>query len=230
MSAFRPAAKAALSLGLSLALLGSAQAGVVWFTDRTAWTAAVGGLSFSEDFSSFVTDQSFQLAPVALNGMSIQREGLTDNNFRNLVEAPPAVFGDNNGTAHASMYTNAGEQQVRITFSALNRAFGGESWDATGSEGAVLEIFDGASLLGSHELAGGRGAFLGYILDGGDSASSVRFSSILNIAGPSGEGFGYDNLAGANAQIGVVPVPGTVALAGLGLLALGAARRRQSPR
>jgi hypothetical protein len=157
--------------------------------------------------------------------MSIQQQG-TDA-FRNLIEVPPATFSDNNGTAHASMYTNFGATDVHITFAAENTAFGGESWQATGGEGTTLEIYDGAALLGSHALGAGDGAFLGYVLNGGDSATYLRYTSINNTAGPGGEGFGYDNLAGRNAVTTDVPVPGTAALLALGLGALTSVRRRK---
>ena len=43
--------------GLGFGVMGSAQAGIVWFTDRSAWSAAAGAASFTEDFSSFAADQ-----------------------------------------------------------------------------------------------------------------------------------------------------------------------------
>lgn len=207
-------------------LLGvqAAQAGVVWFTDRSAWAAAAGAASFSEDFSGFASDTSFTTSAVALNGGSIQQVG--SDNFRNFIDAPTLSFSDNNGTAHASAYTNFGAVTISLSFDALNGAFGFESWDAASGEGTQLDIFSGGSLLDSHALGGGNGAFLGYVLTGGSTATSVSFASRTNLFS-GGEGFGLDNLVGVNAATSEVPEPGSLALLGLGLVGLAASRKRK---
>jgi hypothetical protein len=147
--------------------------------------------------------------------------------FRNLVDVAPFVFDDNGGTTHASMYTKFGETSVRITFAAANAAFGGGSWLTSVSEGAQLSIYDGETLLDSRELGANAGAFLGYVLTGGVTAISVRFTSVTDQSGRSGEGFGYGNLAGVVAGSGPTPapVPGTAGLLALGLGAVWSARR-----
>jgi hypothetical protein len=78
----------------------------------------------------------------------------------------------------------------------VNKAFGLDSWSGNDGEGAVLEVFSGATLLGSQALTGGDGDFLGYVLTGEDTAMAVRFRSDGLIPGMLGERFYIDNLAG----------------------------------
>jgi hypothetical protein len=198
-----------------------ANAVVNFFTDRTAWEAAAGAATFTEDFSGFAADTSFKNAPVALAGMTISREGPEgglDNS--NMIDVPPLVFSGGSGTAQAELFVNTNEgvnigTQVRIAFAALNRAFGLESWEAVGLEGSVLEVYNGGALLGSQNLGAASGAFLGYTLTGGDVATSVRFRANLLIVGTSGEGFAIDNLAGV-----AVPEASGLALMATALVAL----------
>jgi hypothetical protein len=91
--------------------------------------------------------------------------------------------------------------QVRITFTGLNRAFGFDSWSGNDGEGVVLDVFSGATLLGSQALTGGDRDFLGYVLTGVDMATSVRFSSDRLIPEMIGERFYIDNLAGTTATV-----------------------------
>ncbi len=213
-------------LGVAAVAWGAAspaQAGILFFTDRPTWEAAAGPLGFAEDFSGFAQDASFRTTPVALNGMTIQQLGT--GSFRNIVDAGSVEedfdFTEHNGTSHGSLFTNADGAGVRvqILFDLPNVAFGFESWIAHDTEGALLEVFDGASLLGSQALSNDFGGFLGYVLTGGDSATAALFRSETLIAGSVGEGFGLDNLAGTP-----VPEPGSAGLLGLGLAALSALR------
>jgi hypothetical protein len=203
-----------------------AEGAINFFTDAATWQAAAGASTFTEDFSGFLMDTPFHTSPVALNGMTISREG-PEAGLSNYIDALPLTFSGGSGTAQAELFTNTNEganigTQVRIAFSQLNTAFGFNSWEAVGLEGAVLEVYNGATLLGSQNLGGANAAFLGYALNGGDTATSVRFRSNLLNVGTSGEGFAIDNLAGVG-----VPEP---ELAGVVIAAMAAAwakRRRK---
>lgn len=198
----------------------AAHAGSLFYTDRAAWQTAAGTPSFKEDFSSFAVDTPFRTGPVMVNGMTFQQEGF-DENFRNQVDVVPLEFTPNSGSASGSLYTNSADgaapgTQVRVTFTQVNMAFGLESWDATGGEGVALEIYNGTTLIGSQALAGGNGAFLGYVLTAGDMATSLRFRSITLNPGTGGEGFYIDNLEGVSG----VPEPTSLTLLAVGTLGM----------
>ena len=135
------------------------------FSDRATWQAAVVGVPFAENFESFGADTSFASSPVALSGMTISRKG-PEPSLTNFIDVPPLAFALGSGTSQAELFTNFEEglnigTLVRISFASANAAFGFDAWAASDFEDSILEIFDGATLLGSQALPGGSGAFLG---------------------------------------------------------------------
>ena len=63
-----------------LALLGppAAHAGLDVFTDRAAWEASVGTVSWCEDFEQFTQDVSFRVLPVDVGGrFTLVQQGAT---------------------------------------------------------------------------------------------------------------------------------------------------------
>lgn len=211
---------------IGFGVVDSMHGAVVFFTDRTVFLTATGTPSFTEDFQGFTSDASFRTAPLTIGGGVIQQEGLNAANFRNFVDVAPFDLTDNNGTNHASLFVDFPEgaspgTQVRLTFASPNLAFGSDTSQGTIAEGAVLEVFNGAVLLGSQPVSNTASAFLGYSLTGGDVATSVRFRSASLTPGNTGEGFSIDNLLGVDARNGLAvpePVPffmGWVSLLGL---------------
>lgn len=205
----------------------SSQAGITWFDHPGLWGAAAGPPSYLETFDGFATDLSFTSGPVATAAGAFSQESVDGNTFRNFIDVPPLAFPDNNGTKHASLFTNAHEAghgtDVRLTFFTRHTALSFLTWDATTLEGASVDVFDGTILLGSHDFSGGASEFTGFVLDGGMSATSVRFRSTTTIPGEGGEGFGLDDIRGVHAP---VPEPTTFVLAGAAIAA--AVRRRRA--
>lgn len=218
-----------LGPALVVAAPEAGRAAATFHPHRAAWTAALpSGAPFSEDFSSFAADAPFHTVPVAIGGGAISREG-PEPGLSNYVDVLPLTFPGGSGTNQAEVFVNTLEgmnvgTNVRITFAQPNLAFGFDVWEAVGLEGARLEIYNGAALLGSQVLPGGNGAFVGYTLTGGETATSVLFRANSLIVGTSGEGFAIDNLAGI-----AVPEPtaGALLLVGTAILR---GRARHKPR
>lgn len=203
----------------------SANAAINWHTSLGSWNTATGGASIAEDFSSFGVDTQFRTQSVTINGGSLGQMGL-DGAFRNMIDVPATQFTDNNGTAHASMFVqgDAPDTTVQLTFDANQTAFGFESWGATGGEGATLDVFNGATLVGSMDLTGGNGDFLGFDLTGGDQATHVVWRAATANGQPlGGEGFGIDNFVYGQP----VPEPATMIALGLGAAAILRRRSRK---
>src|SRR5687767_13431067 len=93
----------------------TAQAVVTTYSDRTAWNTAVGGSpDFLVDFSGFGSDTSFHTVPVDTGPFLLVQVG--SGTVRNFIDAPPVALPDNNGTAHASMFTDFGNVAVDVVF------------------------------------------------------------------------------------------------------------------
>jgi hypothetical protein len=206
----------ALLIGICCADAISANAAVNFYTDRALWAVAAGAATFTEDFSSFAADEPFHNTPVALNGMTISREG-PEAGLSNHIDALPLTLPGGSGTNQAELFVNAIEgvsvgTNVRITFDQPAIAFGFDVWEAVGLEGARLDVYDGATQLRSELIPGGNAAFLGFVATAGEGADSVLFRANLLIVGTSGEGFAIDNLAGVG-----VPEPTAASLVALAL-------------
>jgi hypothetical protein len=185
-----------------------ARATLTTFTSRSDWQTAVtaAGLSiqYNEGFDSF------RMAPVNVNGHFTLSQAGTDQVFRNLIDVPPFDFTDNNGTKHASLYTNFGTATtgtfVNMTFSTPIGAWGGDF-----SQDTLLELLNmnvnsvASAIINTYQFPDTAGAtfFFGFVGQPADAVGSLTFLSRTNVAGSSGEGFGLDNVTTAAA----VPEP-----------------------
>ena len=179
------------------ALSGTAAAAPTPFDDRPTWLTAIGGApDATEDFEGFVADTEFRTQTVALAVGTIEQIG-TDENFRNLVEVPPLQFTDNNGTSHASCFTNAAEPPgnplgttVELTFSSPVSAWGADFTGVLGGEFLAVALDADGSIIGTLTPTS-QDQFLGFAAGPGESVTKVILSSQNITPGGGGRGFQY---------------------------------------
>lgn len=204
-----------------LALAASAVAQVTVYTDRTQWDAAAGPMSFYEDFRGWTTDESFQTTPAFCQGFSLRQVGT--NNFRNIVDTPPFLYTDNNGTNHASMFVEGMYYPISVGLTPDQplTAWSADFVGTAGGEGLDLKIFfdDGTqSQINVVDVAPTAEAFWGFVVNPGLTATYLEFVARVPAPGQGGEGFGMDQVGGV-----FIPEP---AVGLLGLLGVVLLRRR----
>jgi hypothetical protein len=176
------------------------QAAIVQYNDRASWLAAIGGASdVDEDFSGFTVDTIFRSTPVPIAMGTIQQVGF-DQVFRNLVDVPPFLYSDNNGTNHASCYVNwpdtgpGSETNVEVVFSAPVSAWGADMYGCLGLELLAVDVSgtNDQTILGTL-LPAAQNTFVGFVATAGEQIDMVIFRSQVQVSGTGGEGFGSDD-------------------------------------
>ncbi len=205
---------AALATGTA-AFLARAQAQVSVFTSRPAWEAATAGSPgvFFEDFEGFAVDTPFRTATVDVGPFTLRQAG--SGALRNFIDVPAFEFPDNNGTKHASLFTNSGGTTVDMTFAAPLLGWGADFFGTATGELLDLDlVLETGEVLAAVPVSLDTG-FFGFVTSPAHTIGRVAFRSRTDIPGPIGEGFGLDNVAGA-----LIPEPGSLTLLGAGALAL----------
>ena len=190
------------------AVLGSASsvmAGVTTYSNRDSWEGAAGAPTVSVDFEGFVADQSFQVSPVAMDGFTLQQtSGVRD--FRNIIDTPPFLFTDNNGTNHASMFVE-GDEPVEATVTLDDPAKG---WAAyfVGTDGGervdlIVYLDDGSSdRVQLPDISTSSEQFFGVVAGARQKIVSIRFVARTAGGTVGGEGFTMDKVLASPASGG----------------------------
>lgn len=200
---------------ITLSAVERCRGDVVLFTSRPAWEAqrpvAIG--TFFEDFERVQVDTQFRTVPHDLGPFVLAQSG--SGVFRNFIDVPPFAFSDNNGTRHASLFTDFGSTTVHMSFPHNPvLAWGGDFFGANDSEGLVLTLLATDGMAVATIPVPIDTGFFGFISD--EPIGQIVFASRTNIPGLVGEGFGLDNVAGS-----ALPEPSALSLTALGLGSLG---------
>jgi len=192
------------SVVLSLAILTAAtsQAGVITFSDRASWEAAVVGSPTVVDFNTYATD-------VSTNGIDFGPFTIANG----LLDAPPVTSHDIDGSTYVNI-THGGAKSITY-----HSPISGWGADLDHAQGSWLRV-----LLSSPEdlelpyTGGDNPAFFGFITWPMESFTTIQFleNGLDKV--------GYDNISSGTE---VVPEPSSLVVLGLGLAGLAVRRRRK---
>lgn len=196
------------AIGLLFAMLGSAQAAFIVYTDRTAFEAAISG-AVVEDF----TDDTLASPLVSITGTG----------------AGQPMYGSNAQTGYDGMLwdiidAGTGVTDTIFTFNTGIYAFGGD-WDfSPNGAGTGIEVMSAAGMVTTvGEIQNSTTAFTGFW--GFISTDSFTGVHLAEGSACCVETYTLDNLTYTANK---VPEPGSLALMGLGLLGIAMTRRKKS--
>lgn len=205
-----------------VATAGQLQAGIIVFTDRTAWEAAVAGTIATEDFNG-VANQILSSGTTTLGTFDVTLNANDAGNLNN-VSGGVLNFRVSNWVGGDPVTSFI---DIAPVSSSLLSAFGADFVSTTtGAKLKVTLMLNGSTVVFSDHLSGVGTGFLG-VVDDMTPFSSLRFEAVSPASDNSAEVFSLDNLSTSVAT--VAPEPTSLALAGFaGIgMAAGAWRRRR---
>lgn len=207
-----------LTVGAVVACAGaSAHAGLMVFTDRASWEAALGGAAvFTEDFNSLSPQVIADGDTLDTGLIQIRRDGSLNGGDGLLEIEPGGNFGNLDGTTFLSGETGVTpHERVDLGFSGQSIfAFGADWFSPFSGDGIGLEVGDNLILLDS--ISGFDAGFVGFV-------STDLFESISIVGTP--DDVSFQELWSADNFSFAVPAPGAAAL--FGLAGLASTRRRR---
>lgn len=224
MTKLLAAAATAVLMGVSPVLASTI------FTSEADYLTAIGGTGdISESFDAFTQDQSFRNTSLDVGPFTLSSFGEEQNaGTQNQIDASPFSFNDFadlNGTpfAHIFLSSDLGGTIATFTFDTAITGFGAMFRELSANTILILETNTGTETI--NQDIGLDAAFFGFVLDMGQTATSITFMS-TDVADV-GDGFGIDDVVLANVDpIAVVPLPAGLPLFLAGLGALGLLGRR----
>jgi hypothetical protein len=184
------------------------------FTSRALWQAATGATSL-ETFNSFAVDTPFHTVPVDVGPFTISMSPGAISSSWNFIDVPPPAFSDFN--VDGSNVANIGLEDLDsayLTFDTPITAFGAD-FAAWNDNVLRSNMIVGADVIAPPTTIGNQVRFFGI-------TSTTPFTTVEFRGTIESDGFSIDNV-----EFTAVPEPSTIALVGLGTLAVFAVKRRR---
>lgn len=190
----------AISSLLPAPALGAVQV----FTDRAAWTAALGGpTSFFADFNGFTQDAQFDVTPLNVGPFSLRATGTFAS--ASFLDVPPLSNTDPNidGTSYLFMFVDGITPPfttISLEFGTAVLGFGGDfSYPGNGSQLVLDLTMPGGVTSLTVPGTGTTQGFFGFVAT--EPVSSIMFHNSVN------DGFFLDNVgARTTGTTAVVPM------------------------